>query len=82
MYAFKKFGNVFKSKFVGTGPSSYEKGIYRATVTQKLRNTDLHHRVIGYHFYGRTLPTLHYTHALILNGRKPRDSHLCTFRLL
>ena len=29
------------SKFVGTGPSSYKKGIYRAAVSQRLRNTAL-----------------------------------------
>jgi len=29
------------SKFVGTGPSSYKKRIYRAAVSQKLRNTRL-----------------------------------------
>jgi len=29
----------FTSKFVGTGPSSYEKRIYRAAVSQRLRNT-------------------------------------------
>jgi len=32
---------VFTSKFVGTGPSSYEKKIYRTAVSQRLRNTDL-----------------------------------------
>jgi len=32
-----KNGNVFTSKFVGTGPSSYEKRIYRAAVSQRLR---------------------------------------------
>ena len=38
----KKIGNVFTSKFVGTGPSSYEKKrIYRAAVSQSLRNTVL-----------------------------------------
>jgi len=37
----KKIGKVFTSKFVGTGPSSYEKRIYRAAVSQRLRNTDL-----------------------------------------
>ena len=37
----KKFGKVFTSKFVGTGPSSYEKSIYRGVVSQRLRNTDL-----------------------------------------
>jgi len=29
------------SKFVGTGPSSYEKRIYQAAVSQRLRNTVL-----------------------------------------
>jgi len=36
-----KNGKVFTSKSVGTGPSSYEKRIYRAAVSQKLRNTAL-----------------------------------------
>ena len=36
-----KNGKLFTSKFVGTGPSSYEKRIYRAAVSQRLRNTDL-----------------------------------------
>jgi hypothetical protein len=35
----KKIGKVFTSKFVGTGPLSYEKRIYRAAVSQRLRNT-------------------------------------------
>jgi hypothetical protein len=37
----KKIGKVFTSKFVGTGPSSYEKRIYQAVVSQRSRNTDL-----------------------------------------
>jgi hypothetical protein len=37
----KKEGKVFTSKFVGTGPSSFEKRIYRAAVSQRLRNTEL-----------------------------------------
>jgi len=37
----KKFGTVFTSKSVGTGPSSYEKRIYRAAVSQRLRDTGL-----------------------------------------
>jgi len=41
MYELKKNGKVFTSKFVGTGPSSYEKRIYRAAVLQSLRNTGL-----------------------------------------
>jgi len=37
----KKIGKLFTSKFVGTGPSSYEKIIYRAAVSQRLRNAGL-----------------------------------------
>jgi len=37
----KKIGKVFTSKFVGTGPSSYKKIIYRAAFSQGLRNTTL-----------------------------------------
>ena len=40
----KKIGKVFTSKFVGTGPSSYEKRIYRAAVSQRLRNTGVKER--------------------------------------
>ena len=36
-----KNGKVFTSKSVGTGPSSNEKRIYRAAVSQRLRNTAL-----------------------------------------
>ena len=43
MYELKKNGKVFTSKFVGTGPSSYEKRICRATVSQRLRNTGLYY---------------------------------------
>ena len=41
MYELKKIGKVLTSKSVGTGPSSYEKRIYRAAVSQRLRNTGL-----------------------------------------
>ena len=41
MYELKKIGKVFTSKFVGTGSSSYKKRIYRAAVSQRLRNTGL-----------------------------------------
>jgi len=34
-------GKVLTSKSVGTGPSSYEKRIYRAAVSQMSRNTGL-----------------------------------------
>ena len=42
MCGLKKNGKVFTSKFVGTGPSCYEKLIYRAAISLRLRNTDLH----------------------------------------
>jgi len=42
MYELKKIGKVFTSKSVVTGPSSYGKRIYRAAVSQRLRNTGLH----------------------------------------
>jgi len=51
MYELKKIGKVFTSKFVGTGPSSYEKRIYRAAVSQRLRNTALeqnHHSSVAH----------------------------------
>jgi len=44
MYELKKIGKVFTSKCVGTGPSSYKNGIYRAAVSQRLRNTGLRRR--------------------------------------
>jgi len=41
MCELKKIGKLFANKIVGTGPSSYKKRIYRAAVSQKLRNTGL-----------------------------------------
>jgi len=38
----KKIGKLLTNKSVGTGSLSYEKIIYRATVSQRLRNTVLH----------------------------------------
>jgi hypothetical protein len=43
MCELKKNGNVFTGKSVGTGPSSYEKRIYWAVISQKSRNTGLDH---------------------------------------
>jgi hypothetical protein len=48
MYKFKKFGKVFTSKFIGTGPSSYEKRIYRAVISQRLRNNGLKQELWGF----------------------------------
>ena len=39
MYELKKNGKLFTGKFVGTGPLSYEKRIYRAAASQRLINT-------------------------------------------
>ena len=39
----KKIGKLFTSKFVRTGPSSYNKRSCRAAVSQRLRNTALYH---------------------------------------
>jgi len=39
----KKIGKVFTSKSAGTGPSSYKQRIYRAAVSQRLRNTAIEH---------------------------------------
>jgi hypothetical protein len=44
MYELKKIGKIFMNKFVGTRPSSYKKIIYRAAVSQRLRNTALDHQ--------------------------------------
>jgi len=41
MYELKENGKVFTSKSVGTGPSSCGKRIYRAAVSQMLRNTGI-----------------------------------------
>jgi len=41
MYELKNNGKVFTSKFVGTGPSYKKRRIYRAAVSQRLRNTVL-----------------------------------------
>jgi len=40
MYGLKN-GNVFTGKFVGAGPSSYEKIMNRAAVSKRLRNAAL-----------------------------------------
>jgi len=39
----KKIGKVLMSKSVGTLPSSYEKRIYRAAVSRRLRNNGIGH---------------------------------------
>jgi hypothetical protein len=46
MYDLKKIGEVFTSKFI-TGPSSYEKRIYWAPISQRLRSTVLHDVILN-----------------------------------
>ena len=41
MYELKKFGKVFTSKSVWTGPSSYETRSYRPAASQRLTNTGI-----------------------------------------
>jgi len=48
MYELKKNGKVFTSKFLGTRPLSYEKRIYRVSVSQSLRNTGIDHQLVPY----------------------------------
>jgi hypothetical protein len=59
----KNIGKEFTSKFVGPGPSSYKTIIYRAAVSQRLRNTVLHvatpqdyHHVSVYHEFYSQVP--------------------------
>jgi len=54
-----KNGKVFTSKFFGTGPPSYEKRIYLAAVSQRLRNTDLDEPRMG---RSECASLLRYTH--------------------
>jgi len=62
---------VFTSKFVGSGPSSYEKRIYRAAVSQRLRNTDLEDV-----FQQARFPTQPYRYRrLLLPSRAPIRNH-------
>ena len=59
----KKIGKIFTSKFVGTGPSSCEKRIYRSAVSQRLRNT-----IIGSHNISQLM-------HLKLRGLSPRANY-------
>jgi len=43
----KNIGKVLTSKSVGNGPSSYEKRICRAAVSQRLRNTGVMRATVG-----------------------------------
>jgi hypothetical protein len=44
MCELKNIGKLFTGELVGTGPSFYKKRIYRAAVSQRLRNTALKER--------------------------------------
>ena len=47
----KKIGKIPTSKFIGTGPSSYEKIIYLAAVSQRLRNTGIEEVEVRFHLF-------------------------------
>ena len=57
MYELKKNWKAFTSKFVMTGPLSYEKRIYRAAVSQRLRNTALRKQFPGTPRIRQVIPT-------------------------
>jgi hypothetical protein len=71
MYDLKKIGKVLTSKSVGTGPSFYEKRIYRAAVSQRLRYTalwdDTRRRLLSGH---RRFRTVQQSHLLASNSRE------------
>jgi hypothetical protein len=47
MYEIKKnIGKVFTSKLLGPGPRFIKKRIYRAAVSQRLRNTALDYKIL------------------------------------
>jgi len=64
MYELKKNGKVFTSKCAGTGPSSYNKRIYRAAVSQRLRNAALNEVIIKCNKVGYPL-SIHIFHPKI-----------------
>ena len=64
----KKIGKVFTSKFVGTGPASYKKRIYRAAVSQRLRNTVIE---CTYTNLDSLLHTYAIWYSILLLGYKP-----------
>jgi len=79
----KKIGKVLTRKSVGTGPSSYEKRIYRAAVSQMLRNTALNYLGRGEFFKVYFLHKHAIKYHLMTNARahkiaerKQRKSHV------
>jgi len=83
----KKTGKVLRSKSVGTGPSSYEKRIYRVTVSQRLRNTGIYNYVAPLCFYtpvkdsldltenpARFSKSFHYTYITVYSNFTGRGS--------
>ena len=74
-------GKVFTSKFVGTGPSSYEKLTYRVAVSQRLRNTvldNIQHPGIDYNPLEISLHCTHFRSFLVSSTKN--SSH-CTVLL-
>jgi hypothetical protein len=55
----KKIGKAFTSEFVGNGPSSYKKRIYRAAGSRRLRNTALDYESRGAKHSTKTVVATH-----------------------
>ena len=58
---------LLKSKSVGTGPLSYEKRIYRAAVSQRLRNTALNGKLDPIYHLLALLGAHHILHVSVLS---------------
>jgi len=73
----KKIGNVFTSKFVGTGPSSYEKRIYRAAVSRRLRNTALEDRNFLTLLKYRYVHNINYITCTVISDSRHEVDEIC-----
>jgi len=74
MCELEEIGKIFTSKLVGTGPSSYKKRIYRAAVSQRLRNTMVEVSATDWSFAQRS-PTECGASLCVI--KKPRKNEGC-----
>ena len=65
MYELKKTGKVLTSKSVGTGSSSYDKRIYGAAVSQRLRSIGLYNAT---HFWNCAVRSLQQPRVISRKG--------------
>ena len=80
MHELKKNGKVrvFTSKSVGTGLSSYEKRLYRAAVSQRLRNIGLD---VFVHFVCIHRRLVAANRHVVIQERRPLDTTICRRKL-